>query len=302
MADSSDASPTGDPHIAQSEQADAERAAKAARLFDIRRLIGAFPKMLIPAITIIPGLLALVLIKGLGGPDETLQYNNAIPLLMNEFLPNGMLGIALAGLLAAFMAGVAANVSAFNTVVTYDLWEPYVAPGRDDDYYLRFGRIATVTGIVIGIGTALIASGYNNIMDYIQLLFSFFNAPLFATFIIGMYWKRMTPWAGFWGLIAGTVAAAAAHYGDSWDVISLGSPQVAAFWGAIAAFLGDAIVSVVVSMVTQPKPIEELQGLVHGMANEADALSVEEQAWYRKPSTLAIGVLGIVLVLSIIFW
>jgi solute:Na+ symporter, SSS family len=213
-----------------------------------------------------------------------------------------MLGVALAGLLAAFMAGVAANVSAFNTVVTYDLWEPYVRPGRSDRYYLNFGRIATVTGIVVGIGTAVIASGYNNIMDYIQLLFSFFNAPLFATFIIGMYWKRMTPWAGFWGLVAGTIGAAAAHYGNSWDVFSLGSPQAAAFWGAIAAFVADAVVSVGVSMFTQPKPVEELQGLVHGMANEAEALSLEEQAWYRKPSTLAIGVLSIVLVLSIIFW
>ncbi len=124
-----------------------------------------------------------------------------------------MLGLALVGLIAAFMAGVAANVSAFNTVVTYDLWEPYVRPGRSDAYYLRFGRIATVCGIVVGIGTALIASGYDNIMDYIQLLFSFFNAPLFATFIIGMFWKRMTPWAGFWGLIAGTLGAAAAHFG-----------------------------------------------------------------------------------------
>ena len=153
--------------------AEVQRALSAKSLSAARRtpLIGAFPKMLIPAITIIPGLLALVLIKGLGGPDETLQYNNAIPLLMNEFLPNGMLGLALAGLMAAFMAGVAANVSAFNTVVTYDLWEPYVRSGRDDAYYLRFGRIATVVGIVIGIGTALIASGYNNIMDYIQLLF-----------------------------------------------------------------------------------------------------------------------------------
>ena len=110
-----------------------------------------------------------------------------------------MLGLALVGLIAAFMAGVAANVSAFNTVVTYDLWEPYVKSGQSDEYYLNFGRIATVVGILIGIPTALIASGYNNIMDYIQLLFSFFNAPLFATFIIGMFWKRMTPWAGFCG-------------------------------------------------------------------------------------------------------
>jgi SSS family solute:Na+ symporter len=284
--------------------AEVQRALSAKSLSAAQRtpLIGAYPKAFIPAVTIIPGLVALATIPGLGGKNPDLEFNNAIPLLMNEYLPNGMLGIALAGLLAAFMAGVAANVSAFNTVVTYDIWEPYVRSNQSDDYYLRFGRIATVTGIVIGIGTALIASGYNNIMDYIQLLFSFFNAPLFATFIIGMYWKRMTPWAGLYGLIAGTVAAAAAHYANSWDIISLGSDQAAAFWGAIAAFVADAVVSVVVSMFTQPKPIEELQGLVHGMANEAEALSKEESAWYRKPSTLAIGVLGIVLVLSIIFW
>ena len=219
--------------------AEVQRALSAKSLSAARRtpLIGAYPKIFIPAITIIPGLVALATIPGLGGDDPDKQYNNAIPLLMNEYLPNGMLGIALAGLLAAFMAGVAANVSAFNTVVTYDLWEPYVRSGKSDEYYIRFGRIATIAGIVIGIGTALIASGYNNIMDYIQLLFSFFNAPLFATFIIGMFWKRMTPWAGFWGLIAGTVGAAAAHYGNSWDLINLGSAQAAAFWGAIAAFV-----------------------------------------------------------------
>jgi SSS family solute:Na+ symporter len=283
--------------------AEVQRALSAKSLSAARRtpLIGAFPKAFIPAVTIIPGLVALATVKGLGGKDPNLEFNNAIPLLMNEYLPNGMLGIALAGLLAAFMAGVAANVSAFNTVVTYDIWEPYVRGGQSDDYYLRFGRIATVTGIVIGIGTAVIASGYNNIMDYIQLLFSFFNAPLFATFIIGMFWKRMTPWAGLWGLVAGTVGAAAAHYANSWDVISLGSDQAAAFWGAIAAFVADALVSVVVTMVTQPKPVEELQGLVYGMANVADELSAEERVWYRKPSTLAIGVLGLVVILSIFF-
>ena len=284
--------------------AEVQRALSAKSLSAAQRtpLIGAYPKALIPAITIIPGLVALATIPGLGGKDPNLEFNNAIPLLMNEYLPNGMLGVALAGLLAAFMAGVAANVSAFNTVVTYDLWEPYVRSGRDDGYYLRFGRIATVTGIVIGIGTALIASGYNNIMDYIQLLFSFFNAPLFATFIIGMFWKRTTPWAGLWGLVAGTLGATAAHYANSWDIIGLGSDQAAAFWGAIAAFVADAVVTVVVSMFTQPKPVEELQGLVYGMANIPEELSEEEKAWYRKPSTLAIGVLGIVLVLSIIFW
>jgi SSS family solute:Na+ symporter len=283
--------------------AEVQRALSAKSLSAARRtpLIGAYPKIFIPAITIIPGLVALATIPGLGGDDPDKQFNNAIPLLMNEYLPNGMLGIALAGLLAAFMAGVAANVSAFNTVVTYDLWEPYVRSGRSDEYYIRFGRIATIAGIVIGIGTALIASGYNNIMDYIQLLFSFFNAPLFATFIIGMFWKRMTPWAGLWGLVAGTVGAAAAHYGNSWDLINLGSAQAAAFWGAIAAFVADAVVSVGVSAVTQPKPIEELQGLVHGMANEAEALSQEEQAWYRQPWVLAVGALGLTVLVSLFF-
>ena len=283
--------------------AEVQRALSAKSLSAARRtpLIGAYPKIFIPAITIIPGLVALATIPGLGGSDPDKQFNNAIPLLMNEFLPNGMLGIALAGLLAAFMAGVAANVSAFNTVVTYDLWEPYVRSGESDAYYLRFGRIATVTGIVVGIGTALIASGYTNIMDYIQTLFSFFNAPLFATFIIGMYWKRMTPWAGFWGLIAGTAGAAATYYLNKGGVIDLGSDQASAFWGACVAFGADAIVSVVVSLFTEPKPVEELQGLVHGMANEEEHISKEDQAWYRQPWLLAAGALGLTVLVSLLF-
>src|ERR687894_2023920 len=201
--------------------AEVQRALSAKTLGAARRtpLIGAYPKIFIPFITVIPGLVALVVIPGLGSDQPNMEYNNAIPLLMNEYLPNGMLGLALVGLIAAFMAGVAANVSAFNTVVTYDLWEPYVKAGQSDQYYLRFGRIATVTGIVIGIGTALIASGYNNIMDYIQLLFSFFNAPLFATFIIGMFWKRMTPWAGFWGLVAGAAGAGGALFANKGGLI-----------------------------------------------------------------------------------
>jgi len=284
--------------------AEVQRALSAKSLNAAQRtpLIGAYPKIFIPAITIIPGLVALVTIKGLGGDDPNLQYNNAIPLLMNEYLPNGMLGLALVGLIAAFMAGVAANVSAFNTVVTYDLWEPYVKSDQSDDYYLNFGRIATVAGILIGIATALIASGYDNIMDYIQLLFSFFNAPLFATFIVGMFWKRMTPWAGFWGLLAGTLAAVIAHYGHAnWGLWNLGSDQAAAFWGAIAAFVVDAIVSVAVTLFTTPKPVEELNGLVYGMAVPDEDEPASERVWYRRPWTLAAGALGITAVLSLFF-
>ena len=184
------------------------------------------------------------------------------------------------------MAGVAANVSAFNTVVTYDLWEPYVALGRERrrttcaSAASRRSRASS-----IGIGTALIASGYNNIMDYIQLLFSFFNAPLFATFIIGMFWKRMTPWAGFCGLIAGTVGARGRALREQ---LGHHQPRLAAGGGVLGRDRGlrrrrRRLASASRSF-TQPKPIEELQGLVHGMANEAEALSREEQAWYRKPS------------------
>ncbi|MEA2207259.1 MAG: solute:Na+ symporter, family [Blastocatellia bacterium] len=283
--------------------AEVQRALSAKSLSAAQRtpLIGAFPKIFIPAITVIPGLVALVTIPGLGGDKPNMEYNNAIPLLINEFLPNGMLGMALAGLLAAFMAGVAANVSAFNTVVTYDLWEPYVRSGRDDDYYVRVGRIATISGILIGILTALIASGYTNIMDYIQLLFSFFNAPLFATFIIGMFWKRVTAAAGFWGLVAGTAGAAVAHYGDTWGWFSLGSAQAAAFWGAIAAFLADALVTVIVTLVTESKPVSELQGLVYGMANTPEEHYASEDVWYRSPKLLGFGALGLTFVVSLFF-
>jgi SSS family solute:Na+ symporter len=138
-------------------------------------------------------------------------------------------------------------------------------------------------------------------MDYIQLLFSFFNAPLFATFIIGMFWKRMTPWAGFFGLIAGTLGAVIAHYGNEWGWWDLGSAQAAAFWGAIAAFLADAIVSVAVTLVTTPKPVEDLKGLVYGMAIPDEHEDPSERVWYRRPATLAAGALGITAVLSFIF-
>jgi SSS family solute:Na+ symporter len=184
-------------------------------------------------------------------------------------------------------------------VVTYDLWEPYVKPGMDDAYYLRFGRLATIGGILVGIGTALIASGYDNIQNYIQLLFSFFNAPLFATFIIGMFWKRMTPWAGFWGLVAGTFGAAATYASYKWEIQSFGSELSQSFWGAIVAFLSCAAVTVLVSMFTQPKPVAELQGLVYGMANTEEDAARGDQAWYRSPTVLGVIAIGLASVLSL---
>jgi solute:Na+ symporter, SSS family len=286
--------------------AEVQRALSAKNMSAARRtpLIGAYPKIFIPALTIIPGLVALVTIPGLGGDDPNLQYNNASPLLIGRYLPEGMLGLAVTGLLAAFMAGVAANVTSFNTVVTYDLWQDYVVKDRDEKYYLRAGRIATVGGLLISVATAFIAKGYSNIMNYVQLLFSYFNAPLFATFIIAMFWRRTTPWAGFWGLIAGTLGAFITHEVYSFGWVDLGSELAASFWGAIIAFIADAVVTVGVSLVTQPKPEDELRGLVWGLPRkdvEPERVSEEDQAWYRSPMLLGMGALGLVVVLNIIF-
>jgi SSS family solute:Na+ symporter len=256
--------------------------------------------MLAPAITIIPGMIAAVSIKGLGGSQADLQYNNAIPLMMREYFPNGMLGLAVTGLLAAFMAGVAANVSAFNTVVTYDLIQPYVRKDRPDHEYVRYGRIATIAGILISIATALIASGYSNIMNYIQVLFSVFNVPLFATFFIGMFWKRMTPWAGFWGMAAGSVGALGTYVLYKAGVLTFGSDLAEAFWAAIVAFTLDTLVTVGVTLVTEPRPVEELEGLVYGMATIEEPRA-RDRGWYRSPALLGAAVLVMTAIASLFF-
>src|SRR5215218_1427368 len=265
--------------------AEVQRALSARNLSAAQRtpLIGAFPKLFLPFVMILPGMIALAVIPGLGSDQPNMEYNNAIPLLMNQYLPNGMLGIALTGLMASFMAGVAANVSAFNTVVTTDLVEPYLRKGESDDWYVRFGRIATVGGIVIGIGTALIASLYDNLMNYLQALFSIFNAPLFATFIIGMFWRRMTPAAGLWGLVAGTITAALTWIGYKVGWFNFGSDLDESMWGAGSAFVVDAIVTILVTLRTQPKPVEELQGLVYGMANVDEAYERRQHKWWESP-------------------
>jgi SSS family solute:Na+ symporter len=296
--------------------AEVQRALSAKDLSAAQRtpLIGSYPKIFIPALTIIPGLIALAVVPHLGGSGKSdPTYNDAIPALIGKYLPNGALGVALAGLLAAFMAGMAANVSSFNTVFTYDIWQTYVVRGRRDRYYLQVGRIVTVCGILIGIGTAFIASGYSNIMNYIQLLFSYFNAPLFATFIIAMFWRRTTPWAGFCGLAAGTIGAAVMHFAGfhigyfypDRNTAHHGNinAQMLNFYGAIAAFVLDAVVTVAVSLVTRPKPVAELAGLVWGVHDPKapDPDTVPKPVWWASPKLLGGVSIGIVIVLSIIF-
>ncbi len=293
-----------------------QRAMASSSMSAARRapIIGAFPKMFIPFIVIIPGIIAAIVVPELaslksGGDAQGATYNDAILLLMRDLLPNGMLGVALAGLLASFMAGMAANISAFNTVFSYDLWQQYVVKDREDGYYLRVGRLATVGATVTAIGTALIASNYDNLMDYLQTLFGFFNAPLFATFILGMFWKRMSAAAGWSGLVAGTAAAVlvAVLSEDALGPMSLGviglSGQGASFVAAGAAFAVDIAVSVAVTMVTAAKPEKELVGLVYSLTPKEDLVDPDEGVlpWYQSPVKLAGIGLAIVVVLNVVF-
>ncbi|HJS95252.1 MAG TPA: sodium:solute symporter family protein [Solirubrobacteraceae bacterium] len=288
--------------------AEVQRALSAKNLSAARRtpLIAAYPKTFFPFIIILPGLIAVATVHGLGvGKDLSLQYNTAIPHLINQFFPEGMLGVAIVALIAAFMAGVAANVTAFNTVVTYDLIQPYIWKDRDPAFYLRWGRLVTIGGILISILTAFIAKGYSNMMNYIQTLFSIFNVPLFTTFIVAMFWKRATAWGGFWSLVAGTATAYGVNRLAAYNVIfHFGSALSASFWQSIWAFIVGTVVLVVVSLVTKPKPVEELKGLVWGQTSKEERTVDEDprdRLWWRSPVLLGAVVIAIVIVLNIIF-
>jgi solute:Na+ symporter, SSS family len=269
-------------------------------------IIGSFPKMLIPFVVVVPGMIAaaaigdMIHLKRTGSGNIT--YNDAMLLMIRDILPNGLLGVAIAGLIASFMAGMAANVSAFNTVFSYDIWQQYVVNDRSDNYYIQVGRYATVAATVLAIFTALIASGYSNLMDYLQTLFGFFNAPLFATFILGMFWKRMTPTAGWAGLVAGTLSAVVVFILSKVGVIDLpgqGMPFVA----ATAAFVIDLLVSVAVSMVTAPKPTAELVGFVYSETPVQIFSDPEDSGkpWFQKPVPLAGVMFVLVIILDIAF-
>ena len=210
------------------------------------------------------------------------------------------------------MAGMAANVSSFNTVFTYDIWQTYIKKHMPDAHYLNVGRIVTVVGILIGIGTAFIASQFSNIMNYIQTLFSFFNAPLFIVFIVGLLWKRTSPWGGFWGQLAGIIAAVVFQYGVGPNVAYFHAgqtmtgelnAQMVNFYGAISAVVVGALVTFVVSLLTKPRPMADLQGLVYGVPDPeaGDPHEGNVRKWYESPKLLGFTALGIVVVLGIIF-
>ena len=284
-----------------------QRAFSAKNMSAARRtpLIGAFPKLFIPFITVIPGLIAAaVLGNQLSGANNSgLTYNDVIPKLIQMYLPTGVLGIAVTGLLASFMAGMAANVSSFNTVFTYDIWQRYIKPNMPDIHYLKVGRWVTIIGVLVGILTAFIAAGAQNIMTYLQTLFSFFNAPLFGVFILGLIWKKMTPSAALWSYIAGIVAPALVYIAYLNNTKLFGSATAETLYGAMISFGTVLLVATIISFVTKPKPVSELSGLVYGIGKvdlKTDAVA-GDTAWYRSPALLGTAALVLCVALYLPF-
>jgi SSS family solute:Na+ symporter len=242
-----------------------------------------------------------------------LDYDLAIPNLLLHYFPTGMLGLGLTALLASFMSGMAGNVTAFNTVWTYDIYQSYIRRGASDQHYLWVGRCATIFGIALSLCAAYAATRFNNILDMLQLVFAFVNAPLFATFLLGMFWKRTTGHGAFTGLLSGTIAAAL-HHGltlpegaiagikGAWLGRTLHvfpSEMAQNFWTAIFAWVTCFFVTIVVSLLTRPRPDSELVGLVYSLTQRPRD---QHLAWYRRPLTLALLVLAMTAVLNIIFF
>ncbi|MBN2520601.1 MAG: sodium:solute symporter family protein [Bacteroidales bacterium] len=303
-----------------------QRAMAAGSMSAARKtpLIGAIPKMFIPFLVIIPGMIAIALthnpesgfvlpVKG-GGYN----YDMVIPSMLVTYFPTGVLGLGITALLASFMSGMAGNVSAFNTVWTYDIYQSYINPKKSDKHYLRVGQLTTIFGILVSILTAYVARLFNNVMDFLQLIFAFINAPLFATFLLGMFWKRATGHAAFYGLLSGTGAAAIHHgltapagattlFKGGWLVGGINnalhvypSEMAQNFWTAIFAFSACLIITIVISILTKQLKTEgELKGLVYSLTPKA---TDDSKYWYQKPATLAIIVGIIAVILSILFW
>jgi len=311
-----------------------QRAMAAESMTAARRtpLIAALPKMFFPFLVILPGMIALVIggSHGIGqglipakltaagtplldGSGHTvLDYDLATPMLLMRLFPTGMLGLGLTALLASFMSGMAGNVTAFNTVWTYDIYQAHIRKGASDAHYLWMGRAATVAGIVLAIAAAYVASAFNNIMDMLQLVFAFVNAPLFATFFLGMFWRRTTGHGAFTGLLCGTLGAAIHHgltlpagasvgiKGGYLGVIHTYPSELAqTFWTAITAWTTCTVITILVSIVTRPRPDDELRGLVYALTPRPRDT---ERKFWQRPMTLGMTVLVMTFLLNFVFF
>jgi len=306
-----------------------QRAMAADSMAAARRtpLIAAVPKMLFPFLVVLPGLIALsvqggvipvkvyegtsrAVLDALGRPQ--LDYDLTVPTLLLRYFPTGMLGLGLTALLASFMSGMAGNVTAFNTVWTYDIYQAYLRPKASDAHYLRVGRMATIFGIAASVLTAYVAAQFNKIMDVLQLVFAFVNAPLLATFLLGMFWKRATGHGAFLGLVAGT-AAAALHHGltlpagaaagvkGGWlgHLAAYPSEMAQNFWTAIDAWTVCFVVTIAVSLLTKPRDDRELVGLVYSLTERPRD---ERLPWYQRPAIVGILVLAATAALNLVFF
>lgn len=299
-----------------------QRAMAADSMQAARRtpLIAAVPKMLFPILVILPGMIAMALTQQAGQtgfslpvrPDGGYNYDLAIPMMLVHYFPTGLLGLGLTALIASFMSGMAGNVTAFNTVWTYDIYQSYIRREASDQHYLWMGRMATVFGIVVSVGTAYVATRFNNIMDMLQLVFAFVNAPLFATFLLGMFWKRATGHGAFFGLLGGTLAACLHHglslprggeigFKGGWiATLHLYPSEMAQnFWTAIFAWTTCFLLTVLISLVTRPRETQELVGLVWSLTERPRE---EGLRWWQRPGPLGAGVLALVLLLNLLFW
>jgi solute:Na+ symporter, SSS family len=326
-----------------------QRAMAAQSMSAARRtpLIAAVPKMVFPFLVILPGMIAIAVpsshtnllvddgpaairsqaSQGLipakvdastGMPERDnaghiqFDYDLAVPTMLVHFFPTGILGLGVTALLASFMSGMAGNITAFNTVWTYDIYQAYIKKDGSDQHYLWMGRFATVAGVALSILAAYATTRFNNIMDFLQLVFAFVNAPLFATFLLGMFWKRASGHGAFFGLLSG-IGAAAVHHGltisqnanvgikGGWIAIvhTYRSDMAQAFWTAIWAWSVCFLITILVSLATRPRPERELVGLVYSLTEKTREGHLP---WYRRIAVLGISVLVAALVLNILFW
>lgn len=292
-----------------------QRAMAAENMAAARRVpvLATFPKMLMPFIVILPGIAALALMNTAGSgyaipssPGGGLDYDQTMTTLLAHYYPAGLLGLGVTALMASFMSGMAGNTTAFNTVFTYDLYQSYIRPNAPDHHYLTVARWTTIGGIALSVGAAYLAKNYNNMMDFLQLVFSFVNAPLFATFLLGMFWKRATGDGAFWGLLGGSGTAALVWSltvaegkgGLLGRLHEFPSSMAQNFWIAIFAWTACFLLTIGVSLFTAPRPDAELGGLVYGLTpRENDA----GMAWYLRPGTLALIAGAACLALNFVF-
>lgn len=295
-----------------------QRAMIAKNMGDAQRtpIVAALPKMLMPLIVVLPGVIAIALMqpglqsKGYSIPvsaDGQLDYTMTLPSMIAHYYPSGLLGVGITALIASFMSGMAGNVTAFNSVFTYDIYQSYFVKNRSDKHYLWVGKFITIAGILISIATAYLAKGFNNINDFLQLVFSFVNGPLFATFLLGMFWKRTTGHGAFWGLLAGTVAAALTHGltvaegKGGWiaELYTIKSGMGQAFIVAGVSWVVNFVTTILVSLATKPKPDHELKGLVYSLTEKP---KYTQQKWYMRVVPLGILLLLLTILLNIIFF